>query len=37
MGLIPPTTHYLEGVLDLCYARGIHYCPHPEEGGPSQW
>ena len=35
MGLIPPTTHYLEGVLDLCYARGIHYCPHPEDGGPS--
>ena len=35
MGLIPPTTHYLDGVLDLCYARGIHYCPHPEDGGPS--
>ena len=34
MRLIPPTTHYLEGVLDLCYTRGIHYCPHPEEGGP---
>lgn len=35
MRLIPPTTHYLEGILDLCYARGIHYCPRPEEGGPS--
>ena len=35
MRLVPPTTHYLEGVLDLCYARGIHYCPHPEEGGPN--
>ena len=35
MRLIPPTTHYLEGVLDLCDARGIHYCPHPEEGGPN--
>lgn len=35
MRLIPPTTHYLEGVLDLCFARGIHYCPHPEEGGPN--
>ncbi|MYB18001.1 MAG: hypothetical protein F4Y16_03250 [Holophagales bacterium] len=34
MRLIPPTTHYLEGVMDLCYARGIHYCPHPEAGGP---
>ena len=35
MRLVPPTTHYLEGVLDLCYARGIHYCPHPEKGGPN--
>ena len=35
MRLVPPTTHYLEGVLDLCYGRGIHYCPHPEEGGPN--
>ena len=35
MRLIPPTTHYLEGVLDLCFARGIHYCPHPKEGGPN--
>lgn len=35
MRLIPPTTNYLEGVLDLCYARGIHYCDHPEEGGPN--
>lgn len=32
---MPPTTNYLEGVLDLCYARGIHYCLHPEEGGPN--
>ena len=35
MRLIPPTTHYLEGVSDLCYARGIHYCPRPAAGGPS--
>ena len=35
MRIIPPTTHYIEGVLDLCYARGIHYCPHPDEGGPN--
>ena len=35
MRLVPPTTHYLEGVLDICYARGIHYCEHPQEGGPN--
>ena len=35
MRLVPPTTNYLEGVLDLCYATGIHYCRHPEEGGPN--
>ena len=21
--------------MDLCYARGIHHCPHSEEGGPN--